>query len=386
MREQRGKGRRGPHGVGVVLLGLGVGMGVGAIPLEPAAAQGRIAIRRSGPDSATVRDSAFRLMVQLSPDGLIRMIGELLASRELEERIAMELRGERDDGQRARDLESRLQSIVRRNSGLVSAIRLQCATEELQQPEGYIGINFNDVEVRRLGRGPTLYHIGEHPTIVSVEPGSPAQRAGLVAEDVVVRIAGTDVKQPIALRTLLKPGARIPLRVLRDGEQHDVTVLVAKRPDEYGSPCATLDELPALKLLPQAAWKRSEDGRASTGLLPRTPSPEPTGRGGFSYSFFAPYPMAGANLIAGASFVPIDDDWRETLGVDRGLLVMSVAPGSPAQGAGLRKSDVVLAVGDVQVVRVADLWRAVNAAGPDGVTLKVQRGRKEVVVVLKGSR
>ena len=384
MREQRGKGSRGPHGVGVVLLGVAVGLGVAALPLEPACAQGRVSVRRSGPDSTT-RDSTLRLMVTVSPDGLIRMIGELLASRELEERIAMELRGERGDVQRSRDLESRLQAIVRRNSGLVSAIKLQCATEELRQPEGYIGINFNDVEVRRIDGGATLYHFGEHPAIVSVEPGSPAHRAGLEAHDVVVTIAGTDVKKPIALRSLLKPGARLPLRVSRGGEERDVTVVVAKRPDEYGSPCATLDEVPAFRMLPQAAYQRSLDERVAVGALPRAANPEGSGRGSFSYTLMTPYPMAGMNLIAGASFVPIDDDWRETLGVDRGLLIMSVAPGSPAQTAGLRKSDVVLSVGDVQVVRVTDLWRAVNAAGRDGVSLKVQRGRKDVMIVLKTS-
>ena len=55
-------------------------------------AQGRIIIKKRGADS-TGRDSTVDIMVSVSPDGIMRMIGELLASREIEDRIVMEMRG-----------------------------------------------------------------------------------------------------------------------------------------------------------------------------------------------------------------------------------------------------------------------------------------------------
>lgn len=88
-------------------------------------------------------------------------------------------------------------------------------------------------------------------------------------------------------------------------------------------------------------------------------------------------------MIGGASFLTLDTEWRETLGVDKGLLVLAVAAGSPAQAAGLRKSDVVLAVGDTPVATPGALWRIVNQAGKDGVTLKIQRGKQPITIVLK---
>jgi serine protease Do len=343
-------------------------------------AQGRIIIKKRGADS-TGRDSTVDIMVSVSPDGIMRMIGELLASREIEDRIVMEMRGERRDPQRMRELETRLQGIARRNSGLVSAIRLQCASEQDDQLDGYMGINFEGITINRRGDGPTLYAFGDGGRVVSVEPGSPAQRAGLEAGDQIVSIAGSDTRRPIALGTLLKPGSKLPMRIVRDGRTRELTLAIEKRPEAYGSPCASMDDMIGPRSAPQMTYFR----RAESPPAPRaTVSVGPDGAaGGFGYAFVTPYATGAGNLIAGASFVVLDQDWRETLGVDRGLLVVSVAPGSPAQAAGLRKSDVVTAVGDTPVARTGDLWRAVNAAGREGVALKVQRGRKEIVVTIK---
>ena len=62
----------------------------------------------------------------------------------------------------------------------------------------------------------------------------------------------------------------------------------------------------------------------------------------------------------------LDQDRRETLGVDRGFLVVNVAPGSPAQAAGLRKSDVVTAVGDGRWAAPAPYRAVLSRAGPGG--------------------
>jgi hypothetical protein len=344
------------------------------------AAQGRVLVRTPRGDS-TGRDTSISIGVMVSPEGITRMIGELLSSRAMEERIAIELRGGRPDAERVRELESQLSSIARKNVGLFSAIRLQCAREAAEQPEGYMGINFEGIEVRRSGAGPAVYMLGERPVIVSVEPGSPAERAGLEADDEIVMIAGSDARKPILLGQLLKPGARLPVRVMRAGQPREMTVVVARRPDDYGSPCASLDGPAGFRLVPQATFiKRRDPPEPATARTAPEAVPK---AGGFSYGFVTPYAAGGTNLIAGAAFVVLDQDWRETLGVDRGLLVVSVAPGSPAATAGLRKSDVVLSAGDVPLTRTSDLWRVMNGAGASDVTLKVQRGRRDVVIVLR---
>jgi membrane-associated protease RseP (regulator of RpoE activity) len=357
-----------------VIIKRGVDTAVAGMPT-----QGRIIIKKRGADS-TGRDSTVDVTVSVSPDGIVRMIGELLASRELEDRIVMEMRGERRDPQRLRELETRLQSIARRNTGLVSAIRLQCASEQDDLLEGYMGINFEGITINRRGDGPTMYAFSDGGRVVSVEPGSPAERAGLEAGDAIVSIAGMETRRPIPLGALLRPGAKLPMRIARDGRSREVTLTIAKRPDTFGSPCASMDDVMGPRSAPQVTFFRR--GEAAQPRIAPPAAPEAPA-GGFGYAFVTPYPTGGGNLIGGASFVVLDQDWRETLGVDRGLLVVSVAPGSPAQAAGLRKSDVVTAAGDTPVARTGDLWRAVNAAGRDGVALKVQRGRKEIVVTIR---
>ena len=345
--------------------------------------QGRVTIRRPGLADTTGRDSIARVMITMSPDGIAKMIDDLLTSRQMEERIAMAMRGEHGNGPKTHELDSQLKYILRRNAGLMTQIKMQCAAEDAQ-PAGYMGINFESVEIRRTNGGPTLYTLGERPTIVSVEPGSPAQRAGLEASDELVTISGNDARKPFALGMLLKPGTKIALRITRDRRQRDVTVTVEKRPDDYGSPCSGLDDMVgAFRNSPQT-MRRSEGPLA--GSLPRIANPDGSiaAPQGFAYAFMTPYPSSGAPMmVSGAMFIVLTPDWRETLGVEKGLLVSNVTMGSPAQAAGLKASDVVLSVGDSPVASPVTLWRALNEAGKDGVTLKVLRARKEISIVLK---
>lgn len=344
-------------------------------------AQGRVMARRMPGDSGS-RDTTVKVTVTVSPEGIVRMIGDLLSSRQMEERIAIALRGERGDDRRARELESQLQSIVKRNAGLVTAIRIQCAGEDMQ-PDGYMGINFEGIEIHRMNGGPTMYFLGERPAIVSVEPGSPAQRAGLQADDELISIAGNDARKPFALGTLLKPGAKLAVRVVRDSRQRDVTLTVDKRPEEYGSPCAGVDEIVTYqRSMPPGVYLKQRSPQAP--VSPAEPAP-PVAGGRFGYAFVTPFATPGSNMIGGATLLPIDQEWRETLGVDKGLLVLSVAPGSPIQAAGLRKSDVLVAVGDTPLTSSRVLWGAMNEAGAAGVTLHVLRGGKKLTILFKAT-
>ena len=63
--------------------------------------------------------------------------------------------------------------------------------------------------------------------ISKVEPGSPAERAGLQAGDVIVGIDGRDVRNAANLRNeigLMRPGRRIELQVIRKGVEQRVEV------------------------------------------------------------------------------------------------------------------------------------------------------------------
>lgn len=360
-----------------------------------AQAQARVVIRRAPADSART-DSMFAIRVNVRPGDVMRLAGELMASRQMEERLAMSLReANLNDATRARDIELQLSAIARRNASLASVIRLQCERDDMQ-PEGYMGVNFvsvTPIEVQRTGRGPAMYIFGDSTRIVSVDPGSPAQKAGLEVDDQLVAIAGHEASKPIPLGAVLKPGARINVRVSRGGQQRDVSMLVGTRPEGMGSPCAGIDDVitssrwaPQIWIMRRGSTEGSSDGGSGAAaggfnsVRPR--SPDQPRQGGGTFAFVTPFATAG-NFIGGAQLLTLDADWRETVGVDRGLLVLMVASGTPAEAAGLRKGDVIVAAGDSTITSPVTLWRMVNQSGPKGVTLKVQRAKQPVVVVLK---
>jgi YidC/Oxa1 family membrane protein insertase len=72
-----------------------------------------------------------------------------------------------------------------------------------------------------------------------VGPGTPADRAGLRAGDVLVRVNGLGVADPATLQSVLvktKPGQRVALEWLRDGRQETAEVVLARRPLEVVRP------------------------------------------------------------------------------------------------------------------------------------------------------
>ncbi len=75
----------------------------------------------------------------------------------------------------------------------------------------------------------------EGALLVQVVPGSPADAAGLEANDVITRIEGQDVETPSDVSKVInsrKPGDRIELTIDRDGDSQTVTATLVERPAE----------------------------------------------------------------------------------------------------------------------------------------------------------
>ncbi len=69
--------------------------------------------------------------------------------------------------------------------------------------------------------------------VISVEPGSPADRAGLKFGDVILNLANHEIADPAGLRNLtaeLDVGAKVPLTFARNGKSQSVTVTIEELP------------------------------------------------------------------------------------------------------------------------------------------------------------
>jgi S1-C subfamily serine protease len=69
--------------------------------------------------------------------------------------------------------------------------------------------------------------------VVRVEPGGPAEAAGLMLGDVLVALGGQPLRDADELQGMLRPdrvGASVQARVIRGGEQREIDITVGERP------------------------------------------------------------------------------------------------------------------------------------------------------------
>ena len=86
---------------------------------------------------------------------------------------------------------------------------------------------------RRLSNAATsLQSRGTRGALVSrIDPGSPAEKAGLEIGDVIIRFAGNRVKNSAELRKLVveaKPGMDVVVEVMRNGRRQSFSVTIAE--------------------------------------------------------------------------------------------------------------------------------------------------------------
>ena len=86
---------------------------------------------------------------------------------------------------------------------------------------------------RRLSNAAmSLQSRGTRGALVSrIDPGSPAEKAGLEIGDVIIRFAGNRVKNSAELRKLVveaKPGMDVVVEVMRNGRRQSFSVTIAE--------------------------------------------------------------------------------------------------------------------------------------------------------------
>jgi serine protease Do len=168
---------------------------------------------------------------------------------------------------------------------------------------------------------------GEGALINGVTEGSPAQKAGVKEEDVVVAIDGEKVSSETALLRVVafkRPDSVVTLSVLRAGKPLELKVRLGVRPDIE-----------------------------KVGDLDRKP------------------PEGGdARKRLGLSLQEVDPRMAQASGLPRlGALVADVAPGSPAEQAGLQRGMVVVELNRKAVRSRDELVAGLKELKPGSVAL-----------------
>jgi C-terminal processing protease CtpA/Prc len=125
----------------------------------------------------------------------------------------------------------------------------------------------------------------------------------------------------------------------------------------------------------------SESARATAGNDYFMPAPTAaTGATDATFRPLTPY-LLGSNRVAGAEVVDVRPGLAEYFGVETGVLVVDVAPGTPAAIAGIRPGDVIMNLDRVSVRSVDELRAGISRAGDALPVTLVRRGSRLEVLL-----
>ncbi len=182
---------------------------------------------------------------------------------------------------------------------------------------GFLGIGIQDLEPK-LAKSFGLE--GQGVLITKPIEGSPAEKAGLQANDIITEVQGRKVKTADALKNFVashKPGQTLKVKVFRGGKYMDFDVTIAKRPENTA--ITSMNDIESMTE-DQALDKPLNEGLESLKKLG----------------------------IEDAEVWTKEMAEREKVDYAPGVVIKTVRPGSEAQRQGLRSGTVVTHIMDSQ--------------------------------------
>src|SRR5258708_1997695 len=199
----------------------------------------------------------------------------------------------------------------------------------------FLGVGTEDISKENMGR----YGMREvrGAGVTQVVRDSPAEKAGLKKDDVILRFDGESVTSARKLSRLVSessPDQTVPITISRGGAEQEVSATLSKHSMKNLLGTAIRDDV--MKGI-EKDWPQIK-----------------AGDGNFVFNF-------GANRRIGVSTQPLTRQLADYFGAkDGGLLITSVNENSPAARAGLKAGDVITAVYGEKVDSSGDIVRAIN--------------------------
>ena len=201
---------------------------------------------------------------------------------------------------------------------------------------GWLGIRAQDL-TPQLASSLGLNRGGEMAVVTEVTEGSPAAEAGIKTNDVIVEFNGKPVPKSHEFPSVIAdipPGGKVTLKIIREKKEQTVAVKIGELSDESdaGQPIEARDQ--------------------EIGVRVQRITPEAARRLGINST--------------------------------KGVMIVEVQPGSPADQVGLEPADVIREVNQRPVNNVKDFQLALRQARRgDRILLLVQRGDNAVFFAVK---
>jgi serine protease Do len=236
----------------------------------------------------------------------------------------------------------------------------------------YLGVYAEDINKDNMAR--YGMRVARGVGITQVVKDSPAEKAGLKKDDVIVRFEGDSVTSVRKLNRLVSevaPDQTVKLGISRGGGEQEVAVTIGKRNQsmnaferleglgELKGELKGLDKLKEFHVMPPdgQVWKWEGEGPGKDGM------------------FFA----FGNHRRIGVSTMQLTKQLADYFGIadGKGVLVTSVSDDSPAAKAGLKAGDIITAIDGDKVEGAGDLARGINKKKDGEVTLTVIRNKNQ---------
>jgi len=221
----------------------------------------------------------------------------------------------------------------------------------------FLGVGTEDISKENMGR----YGMREvrGVGVTQIVKDSPAEKAGLKKDDVILRFEGESVTSARKLSRLVSessPDQTVRITISRGGGEQEVSATLSKQSMKNLMGAQIRDDV--LKGI-EKDWPQIK-----------------AGDGNFVFNF-------GANRRIGVSTQTLTRQLADYFGAkDGGLLITSVSENSPAAKAGLRAGDVITAVAGEKVNSSGDIVRAINKKEDGEISLTILREHNSMTINL----
>ena len=242
----------------------------------------------------------------------------------------------------------------------------------LIQGGGFLGVYGEDINNENMGR----YRLSQARGvgITRVIADSPAEKAGLRKDDVILRMDGENVTSVRKLNRLVSeiaPDHVVKITISRNGAEQDLTATMGKRPNASSVTGEMWPQEPGV-------WKFNRRSLDFDKLNEKFKGLQLENNKLFNQNNDLNFYFNNTRRI-GVTTVELTKQLAEYFGVTsgRGVLVTAVSDDGPAAQAGIKAGDVITAVDGEEVDSPGDVSRVIGRKKEGEVTITVIRNKSQ---------